>query len=88
MNSVQVPDDDALERMGGLAEWKRRHADHYFSEGHVSDSKFAAYFGSFDKGCKLHIPMAGSLRAEEAKRDEAVAQRKRIADLRLARPKG
>lgn len=59
MNSVFVPDGDV-----DLNLWRAKHADHFFSEQHVSESKFAAYFGSKDLGCRLWIPAAGSARDE------------------------
>jgi hypothetical protein len=55
-NRVIVPSDDTYIRKGGNVWWRALHADHFESNEHVSESKFAEFWGSVDLGAFLHIP--------------------------------
>lgn len=76
-NTVNVPDGNV-----DLALWREKHAYHYATNAHVSDSPFAAYFGSVDHGCRAHIPPAGPARDEINRADEKAAQALRCKALR------
>ena len=83
--SVHVPDDQDFLRNGGIPWWRALHGDHFASPQHVSDSKFAEFFGSVDHGCRLHIPAAGKDRDDMNRAVERDAQAKRCNDLRGAK---
>lgn len=65
-----------------LGTWRDKYAFHYASPQHVSDSPFKAYFGSVDRGCRIHIPPAGPERDAARRADEKAAQALRCKALR------
>jgi hypothetical protein len=75
--SVNVPEGDV-----DITQWKAKHADHFASPQHVSQSKFAEFFGSKDLGCRLWIPAAGEARNEMNAKAQSEAQAKRCRILR------
>lgn len=74
---VVVPDENV-----DMGMWKDKYAFHYASPQHVSDSPFKDYFGSVDRGCRLHIPPAGPERDKMNLADEKAAQALRCKTLR------
>ena len=74
---VSVPDEDV-----DLRAWREKHAYHFASNQHVSQSPFAAYFGSYDRGTYLHIPPAGVQRDEMRAKAEKAEQRRRCNALK------
>jgi hypothetical protein len=76
--TVVIPPDGDVD----LALWKAKHAYHYASPAHVSDSPFRDYFGSKDLGCRAHIPPAGPERLAADRKAEQEAQANRSKLLR------
>lgn len=74
---VVVPDGDV-----DLVLWKSRYATHFAGNQHVSESPFREYFGSVDRGCRLHIPPAGPERDKMNRQMEREAQAARSKALR------
>lgn len=76
--SIVIPPDGDVD----LALWKAKHAHHFASPAHVSNSPFRDYFGSRDQGCRAHIPAAGKERDEMNRQAEKAAQARRCKILR------
>lgn len=54
---LRIPQDKEWEKKGGSIWWRVLHADHFESPQHVSDSKFAQFWGSHPEPVvQAHIP--------------------------------
>jgi hypothetical protein len=76
--TVVVPPEGDI----SIPEFKTKYAFHFDTNQHVSESPFAAYFGSTDHGTRLHIPAAGKDRDDMNRAIEKDAQAKRCRALR------